>query len=203
MTPSLEKCIQDFAFPKAAPTQLDDALAFLRANPLPPERYKLASKPAKSEVLAAAEAKLKRLIPAELRTFLQMHNGIEETWVGSGPILASAGRLFAQEKDFREEWASTMRGAKDEGMDLTGLFAIGYLSGRLHFLLDTTRVSETGDFPVSKFDAESASLRPAFLSLGHYIAWIVCDAHTHPQEMPPKAMLKLFPMRYGQTRRGR
>lgn len=201
MTHELKNSIKGFVWPREAPTALDDALAFLQGNPLPRERYLLASGPAKPEILAATESRLGRPLPAVLRAFLERHDGIEENWVGSGPILASAKKLVRQDKDFRRELRAAEEGMEDVPPDLASLFAIGYRSGHQHFVLDTSRSSETGDFPVSKLDAESGTLRPVFRSLGHYIAWIVCDAHTDPQGMPPSAMIKLFPVMFGRKER--
>lgn len=202
MTPALKKRIKAFAWPKAAPTKLDEALAFLQANPLPRERYILATEPAKAEAITAAESALGRPTPAILRTFLERHDGIEENWVGSGPILASAGQLVEQDGKLRKALRHAMEDMEGEGPDLTKVFAIGYRSGHQHFVLDTSRTTRTGDFPVSKLDAESGTFEPAFFSLGHFIAWIVCDAHTHPQEIPPAAIISLFPAMFGRPLEG-
>lgn len=194
---TLEERIAAFTWPakESVPTTLEGAWAFVAANPFPEKRYVLAPAGATGEALAAAEEALERPLPAVLRAALAAHDGIEETWTCSGCVLASAAQLAEEQSRFAEElenWETEV------DLPLESLFAIGHeADGHTTYLLDTGRTSESGEPMVRRFDPESdESLSESavrWVSLGHFIAWLVCDAHTHPQKEPPPQLLALFP----------
>lgn len=194
---TLEERIASFPWPakESVPTTLEGAWAFVAAHPFPKERYVLAPVGASEEALAAAEEALERPLPAVLRAALSAHDGIRETWTCSGCVLASAAELAEEQSRFAEElenWETEV------DLPLTSLFALGHgADGHTTYLLDTSRTTELGEPVVRRFDPEVAeSLGESTVrwsSLGHFLAWLVCDAHTHPQKVPPPELLELFP----------
>ncbi|MCY0988925.1 SMI1/KNR4 family protein [Nannocystis sp. ILAH1] len=198
-----------FSWPERAPVRLEDAWAFLRAHPLPPDRFELRSAGAGEQALHHAEVALGRALPLVLRQALGEHDGIVERWTNSGPFFAGAAELRGEWDRFEREWQELQQ-LLDEGelepgdwqgigpteVQLDQLFPLGHeQGGHICFVLDTSRTSSVGEHPVLWFDPETPELVARWLSLGHFLAWIACDARCHPQRPRPPDMGRLFPRR--------
>jgi|GEM_PF-5002762 len=195
---TLDEKIAAFSWPASVPTSLDGAWAFLAANPFPREQFVLAETGASAEALDAAEEALGRPLPAVLRAALATHDGIQENWTHSGCVLASAAELAEEQEKFAGELESW---ETDVDLPVDRLIALGHeADGHTFYLLDTGRTAagSAEDGPVvRRFDPEVAEALSEstvrWSSLGHFVSWLVCSAHTHPQKSPPDALLALFP----------
>jgi cell wall assembly regulator SMI1 len=199
--------MEAFRWPETAPVSLDEAWRFLDDNPLPADRFVLREAAATESALDEAERDLGRALPPVLRQALTRHDGIEETWSRSGPFLAGARELAAEWTRFEREWsqlqelmaegeieAEDWRGIGPDQLHLDSLFPLGHeQGGHICFVLDASRTSSAGQHPVLWFDPETPAIHARWQSLGHFIAWIVCDAYCHPQRQPPPQLDRLFP----------
>jgi cell wall assembly regulator SMI1 len=190
---------------------MEGALDLLARFPFP-EAYCIAHPGAATRAVEAVEQKLSRTLPEEYKRFLLHHDGIENTWSRSGWMIRgctslSVEPLWATEiLDFselqaygytREEWwALLSREPRDEfdtegWLEPTGMLLLGNDSSGDLFFLDTAVHGPQGH-PVARFFHDVQGLRYVHPSLGAYLAWLNCRAHTHPQEWDERLSM-LFP----------
>ena len=202
--------VKAFAWPEAAPQTLADAMALLDNAGLPPERFLLKTERATPESLAVAEKEAEVVLPSELRELLAAHDGIEENWTGSGPFIAGTRGLAGEQERFRTAVGELRQQLREElsGGELaaeekrlpeatSALIALGHeQGGHIYFVLDTrVRAVATGAHPVAWYDTEDGSYEPRHPSLGHFLGFIVCEAHCDPKKKAPAPMATLFPGR--------
>ena len=197
LTKSLEHKIAEFEWPAHAPYTIADALALLDRWPLPPERYFAQSASSETELIEM-EATLGQALPLALRTLLLAHDGINEKWNGSGPMIGGTRDLVALGKRWKKARSrldsDEIEERKAEGvwMVTKNLLCIGVNPDGDLFFLHTAKISRGSEHPIVIFDHSDGTLKYHQPSLGALLGWIVCDARRHPQR-EESLLSELFP----------